>query len=417
MSAGASQRRPLATLALAVGGVLCAGALLELGSAALLPRLQREAPPGALRELSPERTRFEELYLSEKILHPYLGYAANPEDPRVNEHGLFGSDPLQPVAQGDAVVGIFGGSVAMSFLETQAQFLEALSRAGAFPERNIRLLHLALDGYKQPQQLILLTYLLGLGAHFDAVLNLDGFNEVALPFAENLPAGVNPFYPRNWHLFAKKGFAPAVARRAALVEQLAERRERWRTRLLGGPLGWSRSLRVFALWLDRRLYADWDRAIRGLEAGLAGERNEFYDLGPARAYATSDELFADLARVWKESSLQMARLCAANGIAYFHFLQPNQYVPGSKPYSKAERETAISGPGFDFRKAVEMGYPQLRDQGRVLRDAGVDFTDLSELFADERETIYVDRCCHMNERGYHRMNDRIAEVISRKTRS
>jgi len=42
-----------------------------------------------------------------------------------------------------------------------------------------------------------LNYLLALGARFDLFINLDGFNEVALPPAENIPKGVFLFFPRK----------------------------------------------------------------------------------------------------------------------------------------------------------------------------------------------------------------------------
>jgi hypothetical protein len=37
----------------------------------------------------------------------------------------------------------------------------------------------------------------------------------------------------------------------------------------------------------------------------------------------------------------MARLAEANGARYLHFLQPNQYLEGSKPISDEEREIVI----------------------------------------------------------------------------
>jgi len=36
------------------------------------------------------------------------------------------------------------------------------------------------EGYKQPQQLLVLSYFLSIGQPFDMVMNIDGFNEVAL---------------------------------------------------------------------------------------------------------------------------------------------------------------------------------------------------------------------------------------------
>jgi hypothetical protein len=54
-------------------------------------------------------------------------------------------------------------------------------------------LSLAAPDYKQPQALMALKYLLVLGAHFDAIVNFDGVNEIALPESEPAPLGVAPF--------------------------------------------------------------------------------------------------------------------------------------------------------------------------------------------------------------------------------
>ena len=34
----------------------------------------------------------------------------------------------------------------------------------------------------------------------DIIINIDGFNEIALPPTENIPQNVSPFFPRNWYL-------------------------------------------------------------------------------------------------------------------------------------------------------------------------------------------------------------------------
>ena len=60
--------------------------------------------------------------------------------------------------------------------------------------------NLGFAGYKQPQQLLALAYFLSLGAEYDLMINLDGYNDIVLPFTDNYNVGVNPFFPRNWNL-------------------------------------------------------------------------------------------------------------------------------------------------------------------------------------------------------------------------
>jgi hypothetical protein len=104
----------------------------------------------------------------------------------------------------------------------------------------------------------------------------------------------------------------------------------------------------------------------------------------------------------------MHDLAAARGIAYAHFLQPNQYVPGSKPLSGEERRTGFRE-DHPYRAVVVEGWPHMRAAGAELRAAGVAFHDLTGLFTERRETLYVDDCCHLNPRG----NELLGEAIGR----
>ncbi len=142
------------------------------------------------------------------VLHPYLGYVYDPtrnSKGLTSHHGGFSvSDygfiddhsPFYKAKKDSVVIGIFGGSVAFFFSVFGVDSLvQQLESSPFFKDKDIEIVRLALGAYKQPQQLLALTYLLSLGAHFDVVINLDGFNEVALPSAENIPNKVSPFFP------------------------------------------------------------------------------------------------------------------------------------------------------------------------------------------------------------------------------
>ena len=75
----------------------------------------------------------------------------------------------------------------------------------------------------------------------------------------------------------------------------------------------------------------------------------------------------------------MQALCDLNGIRYAHYLQPNQYLPGSKGLNSEELQNAYDAES-PYRAVVEEGYPLLRQAGRELEAAGVDFHDLSLIF-------------------------------------
>jgi hypothetical protein len=126
-------------------------------------------------------------------------------------------------------------------------------------------------------------------------------------------------------------------------------------------------------------------------------------------FADDQSYYAYLARVWKNSSLQMKFLCETNGIAYDHFLQPNQYVEGSKPMTP--RELRLIANPEQYGRAVVLGYPHLRQEGEELGKAGVRFHDLTMVFKDVGDPLYNDGCCHLNADGYRRIARAIGESI------
>jgi hypothetical protein len=132
--------------------------------------------------------------------------------------------------------------------------------------------------------------------------------------------------------------------------------------------------------------------------------------GPRTEFATREDLFEHLASLWANSSLLLNRLCGDKAMRYYHFLQPNQYVPSSKPMGEEEKRVAINAE-HPYRQGVERGYPLLILHGQELRKKGVSFFDLTAIFKDHPEPIYIDSCCHANQAGLELMAQAIARAI------
>lgn len=341
------------------------------------------------------------------VLHPYLGYVFAPgsalttrngEELRYSEFGFFGDEPVFEKAEDEIVVAIGGGSVAAGLWHRGGDTIRAaLQQHPAFAGKTIRLQSFALGGFKQPQLLHTLTHLMSIGAAVDVWIELDGFNELVLPLAENAPAGVPVSYPRNWQRLARAGVSGRELALRAEIHAAQEQRAR-RAEAVRGV--WAHSAFIVACWneADRRA-AD---QIAALVQSLAEE-------GTAQATPAAPDVLNESMEVWKASSIQMARICAANGIRYFQFIQPNQYFPGTKPLSDEEMRTAVARGGY--RPAAESGYSLLVQAGEELRAAGVPIFDLTTLFQDEPRTLYSDTCCHLNALGNELLAERIAVTI------
>ena len=338
-----------------------------------------------------------------EVLHPYLGFVYDPtKSPGLSEYGfpdadvrVYARDPKK------LIIGVFGGSFARGMSQAaKALIIQKLKAIPRFSAKEIKVLTTAVSGYKQPQQLLSFAYLLSLGAHFDVIVNLDGFNEVVLPVAENIPKHVFPFYPRNW--FGRVGgydhtLLVLLAKHAAHIET----RRDWATLFATSPLRFSVTANLVWKIYDDVLLQQTDRIqVAALNHQVPDPAVIGYTVrGPRFPALNESATFEVLANMWKTASDQMHRLASSNGNLYLHFLQPNQYLPGSKPLHQKEKERAHQRT-HPYRRGVELGYPKLIERGRELKQEGVSFYDLSMVFTDHTEPLYVDACCHVNRRGY-----------------
>ena len=139
---------------------------------------------------------------------------------------------------------------------------------------------------------------------------------------------------------------------------------------------------------------------------------EYQSVGPDISYGDTTQYFEHCADLWRNASAQMGALEQAGSFNYFHFLQPNQYVDGSKVLTGEELTIAYEDGPLDYKTAVVKGYPFLVRKGKELMGMNINFTDLSMLFKEEQRSVYQDKCCHFNQLGNEIIADRITtEVI------
>ena len=353
----------------------------------------------------------------EEVIHPYLGFVTVPpaapgsQPLSLESLGFPGGGPMVRERRPDTVVmGVFGGSVAENFARSGGpqRVFSALQSLPEFGGKRLVLLNASHVSYKQPQALMTLAYLLSLGVKLDLVILLDGFNDVAGAAAEYQKTGLFPLFPSRWaQRVANLDTATGLRSLIGEIAYRKQQRARWADWLAHSRLRYSPTAAlVFSLY-DRSV----EEALAAGRAELAYGRSEqpldYLATGPRYDAAG---LYADLVYAWAEGSISMNALAREDGFRFFHFLQPNQHVPRSKPMSPEEVAVAIRG-GDVFAPHVEKGYPLLREKGEELRRRGVAFHDLTLLFADIREPLYVDNCCHVGKRGNELMADAIAAAI------
>lgn len=343
------------------------------------------------------------------VLHPYAGYE------QVGGIEQLASELPRLAAPPDPdelEILIVGGSVSTIFAQLGAPLVvERLALDPRFAGKRFRVSCYGRGGHKQPQQLGMVNWLLGLGFRPALVLNVDGFNEVALS-NDNARRGVHPGHPSSGHWASLA--AGGVADRAALDHAARARAHQDAVAL--------RARRALSLHFDASFLLT-QLTLRAMNRDLAAARASFgayadrvrelsdalvlrgpgFDPEPRAAIEAS-------VRLWAESSSSLRGMCEVRGIAYLHVLQPNLLDLGDREPTAAER--AVHASGDTWAEGVQLGYPRLRSAGRDLAAQGERFLDASGVFEsrpDEAE-LYDDRC-HFNAEG----NRLLAEFVAAAT--
>jgi hypothetical protein len=271
----------------------------------------------------------------------------------------------------------------------------------------------ALGGFKQPQQLMTLNYLLALGGYFDIVLNVDGLNEVALAPTWVRSNGMSPHFPRDWANLTSQAADLEMLRRLGALNLATELRGDWASLFLRSGLRHSITLNTVWKLLDGLLEEKITQAqfrVNVYTSSASNKAISYGGRGPTLEYQNADSMYADLVAVWKRSSWQMHTLTQGKKSHYYHVLQPNQYLEGSKRLTPLERKVAVH-PGSNFDHGVKQGYPLLRRAGKELMASDVKFIDLTMIFQNVSDQLYIDTCCHFNLTGNQILGKRIGELI------
>lgn len=354
-----------------------------------------------------------------EAIHPFVGWCFDPNvansvdlDERtipINKLGFLDDKPsVVSRSDNEFILGIAGGSVAWQVSVAGEDVLrEKLEASPALGGRKLRIVRMAMSGYKQPQQVMMLSYLLSLGGEFDAVVNLDGYNETALTVAENARADVSYAYPRAWNSRTVAITNPRDSADAALLLSVRGQRQSMARSLKDSAVRFSPIAN--ALWKlrdDACRSEIYDLSRKLSRSARDREQQSFASYGPENPYENDDERDAAIIDLWIRSSVLMDRICRGHDCVYVHMLQANQYHKGSKPMSKQEYKDSIlvtqrAG------KAVALLYPKLIAAAGRISAAGVRFSDQTQLFAKIEDPIYCDGFCHYNKRG----NEMMAEVL------
>jgi hypothetical protein len=327
--------------------------------------------------------------------HPYFGYESSTM--RASE------DLLSQRTANDFVVGILGGSVAGSFAEyciRNPSLFDSLTNViPALREKTLRIVNLANGGYKQPQQFFVATYFMD---KLDLLINLDGFNDAT-------PGHLLPVYPLDFPTLSAQFYGRASQ---GGIWPMLGRSARWLYRKMNdAPLSWkfpglSRSSLYFLSW-----YYAHDLLYRVVKVSESAYYAKEFGSHQSEALRNTPpkQITEDLIAIWKKyTTLEDDLVRKRTGKLVFFFLQPNQYLKGSKPFSDEEKKLAIDPLRVEATNET-MGL--LKAAAQELRKRGVPMHDLTGIFSSTVEPVYRDNCCHLNDLGNQIMTGAVVSSI------
>ena len=351
-----------------------------------------------------------DLSLQPKVPHPFFGYVYNRiYGHEVNRDGFNDSIDFQELKRNDPslfIIGIFGGSVAKNFAKWKKReqkkgndrISELLMRE--FPERfknkKILFLNFAISGGKQPQQFIISSFY---SNKLHMAMTIDGYNDMKAPISLEFP----DYYPVYSQLFyslnpARNKYIDELYELMSQQIYLAEKaRDSWI---------------FFRSWTVRYMWFVYNLQIqRKINEAHTTYRNSWDLKAPyhkGQSFSDAENLVSALNR-WEEFSIKQSTLLFSEGVDHFHFVQPNQHVLNTKPLSAEEKEKYMDASRVH---EITAGYANLLSRLSHMRNKNrVNVYDLTRAFSNTTETVYLDDCCHLNERGHEILEISIADKI------
>ena len=342
------------------------------------------------------KKRFRKSNFKTIFPHPFFGFGIRDNynySKKFNNEPLFVND-INKINLDDKIkILILGGSVAthlsLNNSDDKYNYKNKLINHEDIFEKTINsyfstdkfiVFNAAIGGGKQPQQLFKLYYLDLIDFKFDIIINLDGFNELALPLSENYQINDHLIYPRN--------FSRLVSTFNSNFDCVNDINKRTK-RFLLFPI-----LELYDLY-----------KIRNCHFSLEGENK---NTGTRFSNMTNfkkrdlEKSFKHVKEIWEKSSEKINDFSKLKNILYIHVIQPNQYLKDSKKLTNKELELLNYSKYGDL---ISQYYHSFNFENINIKNN----LDLKYIFKYNNNEIYRDYCCHLNNYGMHLISKEIVK--------
>lgn len=356
--------------------------------------------------------------------HPFFGFIQKPSADfrpgfKVNNYGFISpyDYPFKKTKKNQFIIGIFGGSVASDYaiFQIQNKFLpKYLKQLPGLKDKEFVILSFATGGYKQPQQLLILNYFLALGQELDMVVNIDGFNEVALSNLNNKNE-VDLAMPSIQHIWPLANFANNSLSTKAMEATL--RIQENKTRINQGLSSLENCSLAACNTLTsayvQHIVNNYKTDVLKFEEERTKKQKDDSSviyINTNKSVLEDSVAFEQMAWNWAKSSIFMHKVLSASNVPYFHVLQPNQYYETKRVFGEAEKQIAFNKE-TPYAKSVQIGYPALFKKFPNLEKNNINILNAVNVFDRTKDAVYVDSCCHYNQAGEVIFSDYVGSSI------
>lgn len=341
------------------------------------------------------------------VLHPYVGFVVDPtQTPGFNQLGFWQVDgPILKRTPDTFIVGITGGSVALNLCQHSHQALRQ-ALAARLPGQSVRIVCLAQEGFREPQLAMAVAWFQTLGAEFDAIVSLSGFNEATLHPAEAAHDLLWLGYPRKWNIRLMDTEEPQISRLIWMGQSLQTRRQQTAQQFY--RFHSLRLMLIHGVWcaIDGHYVRELGETVFELSQERSRMTRRYANTGPFTEFDSAEHRRESQCRMWLSGARQIDRLCDAANARFLLCLQPN--LQDSRKKFVTDEEQKLISEGSLYAEFVHQNYSYFAEAAAQLNSEGIHFTDLRDVFAEITETVYSDACCHFNAQGSDIIAERLA---------
>lgn len=308
--------------------------------------------------------------------HPFWGYSE--QSARIS------------VVEPQFTVRILGGSFAAAMgrhiIENPQRLFEFVKKIkpDVDPQR-VSIINNAASGYHQPQQLHAIVDHL---ADTDLFISYEGYNELMYDQAD--------CSPKEWPVLAQYRFDPQFLKYIPFQYYF-----------------YKKSLSLLISWQDISLPK---LVLYFVGPYLISQMQKSFEAAKASAskackdsnYRSSDiQIAVDWVRFLKLTSDTVS----SQGKRLFVFVQPNQYVHGSKMHFSEDELYYFRQQNDTEKNLIDSRYHFSRSAINYETSLKKTVFDLTGIFRDVTDTIFIDFCCHINPKGQAIVFEKSMDVI------